>query len=67
MRFKVIALSLVALFATSVMARAQILSGTVSGVVKDDQGGVLPGVLVTVRAPMPRKSTRQNRTATSVS
>ena len=49
MRFKVIVLTLVALFATSALASAQILSGTVSGVVKDDQGGVLPGVLVTLQ------------------
>jgi hypothetical protein len=49
MRSKVIVLMLVALFATSAFASAQILSGTVSGVVKDDQGGVLPGVLVTLQ------------------
>ena len=49
MRFKVIVLTLVALFATSAFASAQILSGTVSGVVKDDQGGVLPGVLITLQ------------------
>src|SRR5471032_205070 len=49
MRFKVIVLTLVALVATSAVASAQVLSGTVSGVVKDDQGGVLPGVLVTLQ------------------
>ena len=49
MRFKVIVLMLVALLATSAATSAQILSGTVSGVVKDDQGGVLPGVLVTLQ------------------
>jgi hypothetical protein len=49
MRVKVIVLALAALFATSELASAQIQGGTVSGTVKDEQGGVLPGVMITVQ------------------
>ena len=41
-------LSLLLLVAMAAMASAQSLTGTVSGVVKDEQGGALPGVTITL-------------------
>ena len=48
MRFKVIVLALVALFATSAIAGAQSQTGEIFGKVTDSSGGVLPGVSVTL-------------------
>ena len=50
MRFKIIALALVAFFATSVMASAQ-QTGEIFGKVTDSSSGVLPGVTVTLSGP----------------
>ena len=36
-------------FACAISALAQIHGGTISGTIKDEQGGVLPGVTVTVQ------------------
>src|SRR5712692_1915792 len=49
MKFRLIALAALALFITSGAASAQIQGGSLTGVIKDDQGGVLPGVLVTAQ------------------
>src|SRR6195256_257979 len=52
MRFKVIVLTLVALFATRAMASAQgQQTGEIFGKATDQSGGVLPGVTVTLTAP----------------
>ena len=51
MRFKVIVLALVALFATSAIASAQSQTGEIFGKVTDASGGVLPGVTVTLTGP----------------
>ena len=51
MRFKVIVLALVAMFATSALASAQSQTGEIFGKVTDPSGGVLPGVTVTLTAP----------------
>ena len=48
MRFKVVVLALVALFATSAIASAQSQTGEIFGKVTDGSGAVLPGVTVTV-------------------
>src|SRR5436190_14525294 len=52
MRFKVIVLALVALFATSALASAQSQTGEVFGRVTDSTGAVLPGVTVTLTGPV---------------
>jgi hypothetical protein len=52
MRFKVIVLTLVALFATSAFASAQSQTGEVFGKVTDASGAVLPGVTVTLTGPV---------------
>src|SRR5947209_17706935 len=52
MRFKVIVVALVALFATSALASAQSQTGEIFGKVTDSSGGVLPGVTVTVTGPV---------------
>jgi hypothetical protein len=52
MRFKVVVLALVALFATSALASAQSQTGEIFGKVTDASGGVLPGVTVTVTGPV---------------
>ena len=52
MRFKVIVLALVALFATCAIASAQSQTGEIFGKVTDSSGGVLPGVTVTVTGPV---------------
>src|SRR5471030_1248684 len=52
MRFKVVVLALVALFATSALASAQSQTGEIFGKVTDGSGGVLPGVIVTVTGPV---------------
>ncbi len=52
MRFKVVVLALVALFATSALASAQSQTGEIFGKVTDGSGGVLPGVSVTVTGPV---------------
>jgi hypothetical protein len=52
MRFKVVVLALVALFATSAIAGAQSQTGSIFGKVSDASGGVLPGVTVTVTGPV---------------
>jgi hypothetical protein len=52
MRFKVVVLALVALFATSALASAQSQTGEIFGKVTDSTGGVLPGVTVTVSGPV---------------
>src|SRR6266511_803427 len=49
MKVRLIALAVLALVVTSVVASAQIVGGSLTGTIKDDQGGVLPGVLVTVQ------------------
>src|ERR1700687_4801358 len=49
MKLRLIALAVLALVITSAEAGAQIQGGNLTGVIKDDQGGVLPGVLVTVQ------------------
>ena len=51
MRFKVIVLVFVALFATSALANAQSQTGEVFGKVSDGSGAVLPGVTVTLSSP----------------
>jgi hypothetical protein len=51
MRFKVIVLALVALFATSAMASAQSQTGEIFGKVTDSSNAVLPGVTVTLSGP----------------
>src|SRR3954452_11500076 len=51
MRFKVVVLALVALFATSALASAQSQTGEIFGKVTDQSGAVLPGVTVTLTAP----------------
>ena len=50
MRFKVIVLALVAMFATSAMASAQ-QTGEIFGKVTDSSNAVLPGVTVTLSGP----------------
>ncbi|HEV8209010.1 MAG TPA: TonB-dependent receptor [Vicinamibacterales bacterium] len=52
MRFKVVVLALVALFATSAIASAQSQTGEIFGKVTDGSGAVLPGVTVTVTGPV---------------
>ena len=52
MRFKVVGLALVALFATSAIASAQSQTGEIFGKVTDASGAVLPGVTVTVTGPV---------------
>jgi hypothetical protein len=52
MRSKAIVLALVALFATSALASAQSQTGEIFGKVTDQSGGVLPGVTVTLSAPI---------------
>jgi len=49
MRSRFWILALVACLATSTVAFAQVQSGSISGSVKDEQGGVLPGVLLTLQ------------------
>jgi hypothetical protein len=49
MKFRLIALAALAVFIASGAASAQIQGGNLTGVIKDDQGGVLPGVLVTAQ------------------
>jgi hypothetical protein len=49
MKPRFIALAVLALLMTSVEASAQIQGGNLTGVIKDDQGGVLPGVLITAQ------------------
>jgi hypothetical protein len=51
MRFKVIVLALVAMFATSAMASAQSQTGEIFGKVTDSSNAVLPGVTVTLSGP----------------
>jgi hypothetical protein len=51
MRFKVVVLALVALFATNALAGAQSQTGEIFGKVTDGSGAVLPGVTVTVTGP----------------
>src|SRR5437773_8921798 len=52
MKFKAIILALVALFATSAIAGAQSQTGEIFGKVTDSSGAVLPGVTVTLAAPV---------------
>src|ERR1700745_2748762 len=52
MRFQVVVLALVALFATSAIAGAQSQTGSIFGKVTDSSGGVLPGVTVTFTGPV---------------
>ncbi len=47
-KFVVVALLLLAATTSVTPVYAQTFSGTITGVVKDDQGGVLPGVSVTL-------------------
>ena len=51
MKFKVIVLALVALFAASAMASAQSQTGEIFGKVTDSSNAVLPGVTVTLSGP----------------
>ena len=51
MKFKVIVLAVVALFATSAMASAQSQTGEIFGKVTDSSNAVLPGVTVTLSGP----------------
>ena len=50
MRVRLWVLALLPCLATAGVASAQVQSGNISGTVKDDQGGVLPGVMVTLPA-----------------
>jgi hypothetical protein len=52
MRFKVVVLALVALFAASTFAGAQSQTGEIFGKATDASGAVLPGVTVTVTGPV---------------
>ena len=52
MRFKLIVLALVALFAASALASAQSQTGEIFGKVTDESSAVLPGVTVTVTSPV---------------
>ena len=52
MKFKVVVLALVALFATSALASAQSQTGEIFGRVTDTSGAVLPGVTVTLTGPV---------------
>jgi hypothetical protein len=56
MRFRVCTLIFGLMLATSSVAAAQVQSGTITGIVTDEQGGVLPGVVVNM--------TSTDRTAT---
>src|SRR5438046_1269510 len=49
MKVRLIALAVLALVVTSAAASAQIVGGSLTGRITDEQGGVLPGVLVTVQ------------------
>ena len=49
MRFRILALAVLAVLIVGAEARAQIQGGSITGAIKDEQGGVLPGVLVTVQ------------------
>ena len=53
MRFRFGVLALVACLATTSVAFAQVQSGNISGSVKDEQGGVLPGVTMTLAGQRP--------------
>ena len=48
MRVRTLGVTLALLLATAGVARAQLTGGNISGTVTDQQGGVLPGVLVTL-------------------
>src|SRR5262250_1030737 len=52
MRFRIVALALVALCATSAIASAQQPTGEIFGKVTDQSGGVMPGVTVTLTSPI---------------
>jgi hypothetical protein len=52
MRLRAIALAMVALFATASLATAQQQTGEIFGKVTDTSGAVLPGVTVTLTAPI---------------
>ena len=45
-RVRIVAAALVALVAIAAPASAQIITGTVTGTIKDAQGGVIPGATV---------------------
>ncbi|MBI3939642.1 MAG: TonB-dependent receptor [Acidobacteria bacterium] len=47
--FRIVFLSALAVFVTFSEARSQTILGTISGMVKDESGGVLPGVSITAR------------------
>jgi hypothetical protein len=49
MKVRLMALALLALVVMSAAASAQIVGGSLTGTITDEQGGVLPGVLVTVQ------------------
>ena len=52
MRFRIVVLALIALFATSAVAGAQSQTGQIFGKATDASGAVLPGVTVTLTAPV---------------
>ena len=55
------------LAAAAMPLAAQSLSGTVSGTVKDDQGGVLPGVAVTLAGKTGTRTATSDAQSISVS
>ena len=56
MRARLLIVALLTCLATTSVAFAQVQSGNISGTVKDDQGGVLPGVLVTLQGNGPSQT-----------
>jgi len=49
MKVRILAVTLAVLFGAASTARAQLTGGTITGTITDQQGGVLPGVTVTLQ------------------
>ena len=64
MRVRVWILALVACLAITSIASAQVQSGNISGSVKDEQGGVLPGVTLTLQGSGAGDDVRDRRRRT---